>query len=77
MARKRESLWAAYSFLKLLLPVAIFGPATPLLYATCTNMLTDQPHNSELTFNIPSMGFTRVNHLQKNTTNITIGTPVI
>ena len=36
MARKRESLWAAYSFSKLLLPVAIFGPTTPLLYATCT-----------------------------------------
>ena len=36
MAGKRESLWAAYSFSKLLLPVAIFGPATPLLYATCT-----------------------------------------
>ena len=36
MARKRESLWAAYSFSKLLLPVAIFGPAIPLLYATST-----------------------------------------
>ena len=36
IARKRESLWAAYSFSKLLLPVAIFGPDTPLLYVTCT-----------------------------------------
>ena len=32
-AIEQESLQAAYSVLKLLLPVAIFGPATPLLYA--------------------------------------------
>ena len=43
MAKKRESLWAAYKFSKLLLPVAIFGPATPLVYATCTFMLLKNP----------------------------------
>ena len=43
MAKKRESLWAAYSFSKLLLPVAIFGPAIPHVYATCTLMLLQNP----------------------------------
>ena len=32
IARNRELM----GFSKLLLPVAIFGPATPLLYATCS-----------------------------------------
>ena len=57
MTKKGESLWAAYSFSKLLLPVAIFGPVTPILYETCTfkfNATVLKTHVSLYIYSIPT-----------------------